>query len=229
MNDNDLRAPQWQQLVGEFMPTRLGRRKREWARANREAFAEVLFRYQPRWAQEPLSTFWDDYLFDWLRVMCEQVGVGVPGREEAVSIAWEASAYITRRVHSAFPGAVDAIRQLHASGYLLHTASAEHSDELTGYLEAMGIRDLFGRLYGPDLVDLPFRGPQYYQRLFEESGAVAVESIVVDDSLQRAAWAMDAGASAVLVSRDHSASDVGCPVISSLAELPALIEAMARP
>jgi hypothetical protein len=93
----------------------------------------------------------------------------------------------------------------------------------------MGVRDSFGRLYGPDLVDLPLHGPQYYRRLCEDSGAVVAEAVLVDDWPQRAAWAMDAGATAVLVSREQLASDVGCPVIPSLAGLPVLIEAMARP
>jgi len=159
MNDNELRGHQWQRLVGEFMARRLGGTAQDWSAANSTAFETVFKRYLPRLRQEPLPTFWDDYLFDWLRMMCERVGLGVPAREEAVSIAWEANAFVTRRVHAAFPGAVDAIRLLHAKGCRLHTASGEHSDELAGYLDAMGVRDLFGRLYGPDLVDIPLNGP----------------------------------------------------------------------
>ena len=223
MNDNELRAPQWQRLVGEFMAPRLGGQQREWSYANSNAFNKVFSDYEPRWEREAPPASWDDYLFDWLRLMCEQVGVYVPRHEEAVSIAREANAYITRRVHAAFPGAVDAIRQLHAEGYRLNTASGGHSNLLAGYLEAMGIRHLFGRLYGPDLVDLPLHGPQYYRRLFEDSGTEAIKAVVVDDSPKRVAWAMDAGASAVLVSQHGSTPDVGCPVISTLVELPLLM------
>ena len=205
------------------MPPRLGREPRDWSQANMDAFEKTLNRYEPRWEQEPLSDFWDDYLFDWLRLMCEQVGVGIPERDRAVSIAREASAYVTRRVQAAFPGAIETIRQLHAEGYLLHTASAEHSDDLAGYLEAMCVKDLFGRLYGPNLLDLPLSGPQYYRRLFEDSGVEASEAVVVDDSPRRVDWVVDAGASAVLVSRGRPTSNVRCPVISSLAELPLLM------
>ena len=159
MNNNELRGRQWRRLVGEFMPSRFGGKPREWSEANRITFEEVFNEYEPRWGMEPLSGFYEDYQFDWLRLMCERVGVGVPGRDDALAIAREATDYVTRRVHAAFPGAVDAIRQLHASGYALHTASAEHSDELAGYLEAMGVRELFGRLYGPDLLNLPVQGP----------------------------------------------------------------------
>ena len=208
------------------MAPRLGGEPLEWAEANLAVFERVFNEYQPRWEREPHSRFYDDYLYDWLRGMCERVGVGVPGRDEAVALAREVSAYVTGRVHAAFPGAVDAIRQLHAEGYRLYTSSAQHSDDLAGYLEAMGVRDLFGRLYGPDLVDLPVYGARYYLRLFEDSGCEAAESVVVDDRPERVAWAMDAGASAVLVSRDGPAANVRCPVISSLAELPSLLQTL---
>ena len=229
MNDNELRGPQWQRLLGEFIPSRLGGKPREWSAANSIIFEELFNEYEPRWGKEPLSGFYDDYLFDWLSLMCERVGVSVPGRDEALYIAQEATGYVTRRVHAAFPGAVEAIRQLHARGYVLHTASAEHSNELAGYLEAMGVRELFGKLYGPDLLNLPVQGPQYYEHLFQDSGTAAAEAVVVDDSPDRAAWAMYAGASAVLVSRDGPAPNVGCPVISSLAELPSLMGKMVAP
>lgn len=227
MNDNSVRGPQWQWLVGEFMALRLGREPRDWAEANRNSFEETFRQYEPKFRNELLTDIWNDYLFDWLQMMCEQVGVSVPEREDAVSIASEAHSYITRRVHAAFPGVVDTIRELHTEGYHLHTASGGRSHELAGYLEAMGVRDLFGRLYGPDLVGLPLQGPQYYRRLFEDSGSEAEKSVVVDDSLERAAWVMEAGAVAVLVSPSGLAPNVQGPIISSLAELPSLLQTLA--
>ena len=90
----------------------------------------------------------------------------------------------------------------------------------------MGVRELFGRLYGPDLVDLPLNGPQYYRRLFEDSGADPKESVVVDDSPQRVRWAIDAGASAVLVSKEEAVASPDYPVILGLLELPPPIDAI---
>ena len=228
MNDNSLRAPQWQRLVGDFMAPRLGQEPRVWAEANRDIFEETFRRYEPRLRKEPLTDVWDDYLFDWLRLMCEQVEVSVPVREEAVSIAREAHAYVTRRVHAAYSGVVDTIRHLHAEGYRLHTASGGPSHVLAGYLEAMGVIDLFDRLYGPDLVGLPFYGPQYYRRLFEDCDSEAKESVVVDESSERLDWVMEAGAFAVLVSSGGPAPNVDCPIISSLTELPSLLQTLAK-
>ena len=210
--------------MGEFIPSRLGGKPRDWSEANRVTFEELFNEYEPRWGKEPLSGFYEDYQLDWLRLMCGRVGVSVPARGEAVSIARDAIAFVTRRVHAAFPGAVDAIRRLHARGYLLHTASAEHSSELAGYLEAMGVRGLFDKLYGPDLLDLPVQGPGYYEHLFQDSSTDAQQAIVVDDSEDRVAWATDAGALAVLVSQEEHSSKVGVHVVSRLAELPSLID-----
>ena len=224
MNDNSLRGPQWERLIGEFMAARLGGEPRVWGEANRAIFQETFKRYEQRVRNEPLTDdVWDDHLFDSLRATCEQVGVTVPGREEAGSINREARVSITRRVHAAFPGAVDTIRQLHAEGYRLHTASGGHSHELAGNLEAMGVRDLFGRLYGPDLVGLPLHGSQYYRRLFEDSGSEAEESVVVDEDSERLVWVMEAGAFDVLVSSGGPVPNLHCPIIT---ELPSLLQTL---
>lgn len=41
INDNSLRAPQWQMLVGEFFAPRLGGSQPAWAEANRAIFGDV--------------------------------------------------------------------------------------------------------------------------------------------------------------------------------------------
>ncbi len=138
MNDNALRAVQWRRLVGEFFAPRLGGDQVSWARANWAFIADEpwlmvlrMFEEQPQLGFQKLH---ENYLWEWLRSMCDRVGVVFPDRAEAVSMATEASAYITRRVHSAFPGVVEAIRELHSSGHALHTASGSHSADLEGYL-----------------------------------------------------------------------------------------------
>ena len=139
-------------------------------------------------------------------------------------MATEATAYITRRVHSAFPGAVEAIRELHSSGHALHTASGSHSADLEGYLEAMGLTGLFGRLYGPDLVDMPKMGVAYYERLFAHAGVKPKGALVVDDSVRSLAWAREAGAQSVLVAKNAPPQAEDHGAVSSLAELPAYVD-----
>jgi FMN phosphatase YigB (HAD superfamily) len=84
-------------------------------------------------------------------------------------------------------------------------------------------------VYGPDLVGFPLFGPQYYRRLFEDCGTEAEESVVVDESSERVEWVMEAGAFAILVSPGGPAPNVHCPVISSLAELPPLLQTLVAP
>jgi hypothetical protein len=68
----------------------------------------------------------------------------------------------TRRVRATRPGAMNAIRALHSEGYRLCTTSGEDLEDLGGYLEGMWVRDLFERLYGPDLVNMA--SPPFFYR-----------------------------------------------------------------
>jgi len=131
--------------------------------------------------------------------MCKLVGIEIPPEEECLRLARHAAAFITRRVRAAFPGVVDTIRTLHHQGYPLHTASGESSPDLAGYLQAMGVSDCFGRLYGPDLIETLKEGPAYYERIFADLGIAAADALVVDDSPRTIEWATQVGACTVLV------------------------------
>ena len=223
MNDNDLRGSQWQRLVAEFLAPRLGGDASDWMEANRVVAERECKMYK----EHPWGRPEADYLSfrerrdeAWLRGMCEHVGVAAPGRERCVSFARETCAFVTRRVRAARPGAVSAIRRLHSEGYQLYTASGEDSEDLDGYLEGMGVRDLFERLYGPDLVNTAKVGPTYYERIFEDAGVQPGEAVVVDDSPLVLGWAREIGARTVLVSAQPGA---GGAVIAGLADLPALL------
>src|SRR3989440_11707148 len=152
-----------------------------------------------------------DYQVDWLWGMCALVGVEPPPEEECLRLARRGAAFITRRVQAAFPGVVDTIRALRRQGYMLHTASGESSLDLEGYLQAMGVRDCFGRLYGPDLIDTLKEGPEYYERIFADLGIAATEALVVDDSPRATRWATQVGARTVLVG-DLSLLRIGATV-----------------
>ena len=88
----------------------------------------------------------------------------------------------------------------------------------------MGVRDCFGRLYGPDLIETLKEGPEYYERIFADLGIAAAEALVVDDSPRAIEWATQVGAHTVLV-RDSSLLRTGTTVhIGSLVELPATLQ-----
>ena len=201
MNDNATRGLQWQRLVAEYLAPRLGGNPSDWGEANRVVAEREFKMYKEHsWGHPDAEylSFKEKRDEDWLRGMCEHVGVGAPCREPCVSLARETSAFVTRRVRSARPSAVDAIRALHSDGHRLYTASGEDSEDLDGYLEGMGVRDLFVRLYGPDLVKTAKEVPSYYQRIFGDAGIQPNEAVVVDDSRLVLGWAKEIGAITIL-------------------------------
>ena len=225
MNDPTPRRAQWQRLLSEFFPPILGGTPEAWAEANR-IVAPRLWQGYGLYGRVDVDYLAYDraYRIAWLGGMCELVDVRVPPEEECIALAHGAAAYVTRRVRSAYPGVVEAIRHLHARGYLLHTASGECSAELAGYLEGMGVRHCFQRLYGPDLVNTLKEGIEYYARIFADAGVAPDEALVVEDNPLALRWAAQAGARTVLVDSAGSPEAPAAAVIGSLAELPQVIE-----
>lgn len=226
MSDNSLRGQQWRRLVGEFFMPRLGGEAAAWSEANRVCAAQLFAptNWQTRVQATPnYPDFERVYWLDWLGEMCQFVGVKTPPEGECIELARQAEAYITSRVRAAFPNAIEAIRELHAQGYEMHTASGESSIHLHNYLQGMGVRESFGHLYGSDLLGMLKEWPTYYERLFADSGIAPGDALVVDDSPRNLAWARDLGARTVLVSAQHEALD-GEFCLRSLAELPELVQ-----
>jgi HAD superfamily hydrolase (TIGR01509 family) len=229
MNDNSRRGPQSQWLVGEFFPPLLGGAPEAWAEANGVVAPRLWEEYRRVMGGRCDA----DYLaytrverLAWLSEMCALVGVPVPGEEACLELARQATAYVTRRVCAAFPGVVAALRELHAQGHPLHTASGEHSEDLAGYLEGMGVRACFGRLYGPDLVNTPKEGPRYYRRIFADAEVEPGDALVIDDNPRALRWAAEAGARTVRVGLAGAEGGASDHVIGSLAELPGVVAAL---
>lgn len=227
MNDNARRGPQFARLVGKYMPPRLGGSRDAWAAANTEVAARLFERHFAHFGANPYASwhaFWDGYEFEWLQGMCSKVGATAP--EDPVAfrrLARECDAYVTRRVRSALPSSVGAIRTLHRAGFTLLTASGEASWELDGYLTGMRVRAYFdGHLYGPDQVNTAKFSPAYYERIFAHCDVNPDDALVVDDSEQALNWAAELGAHTVLCNQ----SAPGNPRhgnVKSLAALPSIL------
>jgi hypothetical protein len=120
LNDNALRGPQWQRLMGEFFPPRRGATSGAWAHANRAVIMEVESpaAVAARRSRYPAYADYDRALLeDWLRGMIQLVGVSAPPPDQIVPLALEAMAFTTRCVRAAFPEAVAAVQALYALGY----------------------------------------------------------------------------------------------------------------
>jgi len=227
MNDNAQRATQWQRLVGEFFPPILGGAPQAWAEANR-IIAPPLWDYeyvQALWKRSnaDFAAFDRAYQLEWLWRMCDFVGIERPPEEKALELTRRAADYITRRVRSAFFGVVEAIRDLHAQGYTLHTASGGPSYDLESYLEGMGVRDCFRHLYGPDLVNTLKDSPLFYERIFAHAGVLPANAVVIDDNPRAIAWAAQAGARTALIGQAKVEQYKPDLIIESLAKLPRVI------
>ena len=225
MNDNALRAPEWQRLVGEFFAPRLGGEPAAWAEANWATFdAAIEHSAAELRAAADFIEGWEAYEYAWLSGMCDRVGVATPPRGEAAALAREASIFITQRVRSAFPGAVEVVTELSRDGYTLHTASNEVSWELDGYLTGVGVRDRFGTLFGPDLVGAMKPSPAHYERALAIAEVEPASALVIDDSAEHLAAARDVGARTVLVGAEPASASG--QTIEALAELPGLLRAL---
>lgn len=228
LNDNALRAPQWQEHAGAFLSPRLGGAAAAWAEANAVVVPPLWEKYSPVMGapfegEVDQAAMWRAYQIDWLRSMAAFAGRPAPDSDdECYAMAREASMYITERVQAAFPGVVETLRRLHAEGTTLYTASGQVSWELEGYLTGMGVIDLFQqRLYGSDLLKTGKGGPHFYDRLFADSGVAPADALVIDDSLRAVQAATRAGARAVLVGATRPPAYDGAliPLLSHIDEV----------
>ncbi|HLG75682.1 MAG TPA: HAD-IA family hydrolase [Ktedonobacteraceae bacterium] len=224
MNDNSRRAAQWQCLVGEFFVPLLGGTQEAWQAANR-VVADGLFEPESWRRRVEAAVDYEDfdraYHWDWLDGMCKLVGVPTP-MDEWLPLTHRATTYICSRVHATFPGAVEALRRLKQQGYQLHTASGESSFSLEGSLAAMGVRDCFGALYGPDLVNTLKERPDYYERVFAAADVTPGDAIVVDDIPSALMQAAQLGARTILVGKQPH-PEVATITVESLAVVPEML------
>jgi FMN phosphatase YigB (HAD superfamily) len=135
----------------------------------------------------------------------------VPDDSTAYEIARALSAWVAPRVQAGIKGAAEAVHILHRACYRLCLASAGDATSLSGYLEGMGIRHCIDRPYGVDLVGVPKTSPEFYQAIFRDATVDPGEAVVIDDRLEAAAWARQAGAGLVLLVGEDIASLTSLP------------------
>lgn len=227
MNNNDLRAPQWRELVAKYFAPKYGGTIDKWKSANEVVFEQVFEQYEQIIRGSPETRFndwWGEIQIQWLTDMFNFVKITPPPYDHRQQISREASIWITTRVRSAYSGVVDTIKKLHKQGFTLCTASGEVSWELKGYLTGMKVINCFDRLYGCDLVDT-FKGSQkYYEKIFDDMNINDPSQVlVVDDSIDPIIWASELGANVVHVLNSNTCTNSKCLHIERLEELPTLL------
>lgn len=167
-NAEDL-GPQWRRLIGEFLSRRLGGSARAWGDANVPAFERQLERWRAEMAKRGPADIRGFFAKDarlWFLDMCDAAGFARPADEEAERIAAETVHYVKAHLEIRPPQkGLLALRALKRRGLVLHMASGDSHDDLVEFLERIGARDLFDRVYGSDLVNTWKFGPEYYRAI----------------------------------------------------------------
>ena len=203
-NAEDL-GPQWRRLIGEFLSRRLRGSARAWGDANVPAFERQLERWRAEMAKRGPADIRGFFAKDarlWFLDMCDAAGFARPPDEEAERIAAETVDYVKAHLEIRPPQkGLLALRALKRRGLVLHMASGDSHDDLVKFLERIGARDLFDRVYGSDLVNTWKFGPEYYRAILRDSGVDADRAAVIDDSPKALSWARQSGLRVFQVAR----------------------------
>jgi phosphoglycolate phosphatase-like HAD superfamily hydrolase len=203
--NNDTLSAQYRRLLGDFLAPRLGRTPARWSAANVPAFERQMSRWKAAAtaAAGPagVAGWFDSDAREWLWDMCDEADVARPAQQDADRIARDALRYVRGHLSIEVPRVVDELRALRTRGLTLHVASGDAHDDLVQYLETIGARDVFDRVYGADLVNTWKLGPAYYRAVLADCGADPRSAFVIDDSRDAIAWAAECGLRGFLVER----------------------------
>lgn len=223
ISDGERLPLEWQRLLAEFFMPRYGSSASVWADANMKALTRSIHRQQAAQLDVQAEEFRRADRIEWLQDMFRFAGLPAAGDGEADALAVEAIAYVVPRTRATLPGAAESLRALHARGFLLFTASGDHSESLDGYLTGLGVRALFREAYGANLLGVWKNGPRFYRVLLDHAKVDPRSAVTVDDDASRLDWARDLGMDTILV----GAKDLGSQHrrIATIAELPAALGA----
>lgn len=155
----------------------------------------------------------------------ERVADGVRRFRERYAVVYEAH---TRPL----PGAVDAVRRIHAAGYPLALASNKPARFGAPILEAIGLREAFAAVLGPDVVGSAKPHPAMLRAAARACGVAAPQALYVGDMPLDVESGARAGMPVALV-RGGSASEEelltsAAPVFGDLIELARRLPALSQ-
>jgi phosphoglycolate phosphatase-like HAD superfamily hydrolase len=81
----------------------------------------------------------------------------------------------------------------------LHVASGDRHSDLVRNLDAMGVREIFDRVYGSDVLNVWKSSAAYYRAILADVVADPATALVVDDAEGAIEWAAECGLRGVLV------------------------------
>ncbi|MFV2014488.1 MAG: HAD family hydrolase [Candidatus Heimdallarchaeota archaeon] len=151
--------------------------------------------------------------------MFEYLNIPVPEMKECIKISREASDWIIPQVKSVYDGMKEIILKL-SKHFELYTSSGTDYRTLKAYYKSQGIDHCFKKLYGSDLVGIFKSHPDYFNRIFKDSGVDPNKAIVIDDKEKVLDLIDGFGAKCVVSNLSGAAINTGnYPVFNNLSEL----------
>lgn len=86
-----------------------------------------------------------------------------------------------RRVRP-FPGAVEAVHELHGRGITIALASSSNPDEVEYYVELLGVADLLAETTSKEDAEVSKPSPEIFEAALERTGADPARSLAVGDT-----------------------------------------------
>jgi phosphoglycolate phosphatase len=128
-----------------------------------------------------------------------------------------------------YPGAREALQDLHQAGVRLHMASSHESRYLMAAMHGAGLDTLLDSFFGADLIDCAKEGTEYYCRMFESCGIRPEQAVVLDDGVDCLKWAQESGARVIQVRlrQDPPAQEFDS-VLTDWRALPPMMAALAN-
>ena len=154
------------------------------------------------------------------------VGVPTPKDESLSQLALVLQTEALLKCNASYPGAAASICQLHNAGFVVCMASSQESDFLRPALSGTGLEPVMLHYFGPDLIDYPKEGPEFYMRVFAKCGVQPHEAIVVDDQAMCLDWAEEVGARVIQACMINGSEPEFPICFTNYDELPAIVEGL---
>jgi phosphoglycolate phosphatase-like HAD superfamily hydrolase len=218
---------QYVREVGRILAPQFGGDDEAWASAVSDTLDVIDSEYSARFGGNPLAGY-----RDWLEPMrvrsvqhlFRRMNLSLPEAAHQLAVETQFNALIM--CDATYHGASEALTALYQNGYRVQIASGQESQYLIAALMGAGIESFTESKFGPDLIDCAKEGPEYFERVFEATGVLPGDTLVVDDHPDAIAWARSTGAPVIQARLgplpEYPAVD-GVPVVTDLRKLPQLI------
>ncbi len=154
-------------------------------------------------------------------------GFGKADVDEQYSVLLDAYATDIDTHTVLYPGAMDAVAQLKASGYAVGIATNKPAGLAETLMTSLGVRDEFASLIGADTLPVRKPDPEHHFEAVRRAGGDPKRSLLVGDTATDRNTSRNAGVPSVLVTFGPGRDDVLAldpeATIDSFAELPEVV------